>query len=60
MEKDTQTDGQTKSIWYDTGQPPQGNVLAGDAQADVAIIGGGIAGLTVAYMLACKNMWSRI
>jgi glycine/D-amino acid oxidase-like deaminating enzyme len=46
------TDGESKSIWYDTGQPPQEPTLAGDTQADVAIVGGGIAGLTVAYMLA--------
>lgn len=46
------TDGESKSIWYDTGQPPQQMPLAGDTQADVAIIGGGIAGLTTAYMLA--------
>jgi monoamine oxidase len=52
MDKYMQTDGQTKSIWYDIERPPQGDMLRGDAQADVAIVGGGIAGLSVAYMLA--------
>ena len=46
------TDGESKSIWYDTGQPPQEQPLASDTKTDVAIVGGGIAGLTVAYMLA--------
>lgn len=45
--------GATRSAWMD-GVPliPGDGPLAGDAQADVCIIGAGVAGLTTAYLLA--------
>lgn len=47
-----QTDGQSKSIWYDVAEPPEQPSLTGDMRTDVCIVGGGIAGLTTAYLLA--------
>lgn len=46
------TDGQSKSIWYDTGQAPREAALNQDLQTDVCIVGAGISGLTTAYKLA--------
>src|SRR5688572_19865654 len=45
--------GATRSAWMD-GVPliPGDGPLTGDAQADVCIIGAGVAGLTTAYLLA--------
>ncbi len=41
------------SFWYDeTGLPEPADVLDGDAEADVAIVGGGYTGLWTAYYLA--------
>ena len=42
----------TRSVWMDTATSPSPPPLAGDTQADVCIIGAGIAGLTTAYLLA--------
>jgi glycine/D-amino acid oxidase-like deaminating enzyme len=48
-----QTDaGKNVSIWMATADMPLHAVLESDAQADVCVIGAGIAGLTVAYRLA--------
>jgi glycine/D-amino acid oxidase-like deaminating enzyme len=48
-----QTDaGENVSIWMATADVPLHAVLESDAQADVCIIGAGIAGLTVAYRMA--------
>ncbi len=49
MESDS---GQTTSVWMATGEVPAGEPLAGDATADVCVVGAGIAGLTVGYLLA--------
>lgn len=46
------TDGQTKSIWYDIGEPPPEQPLGNDLQTEVCVVGAGIAGLTTAYLLA--------
>jgi glycine/D-amino acid oxidase-like deaminating enzyme/nitrite reductase/ring-hydroxylating ferredoxin subunit len=48
MPKDTAT---TTSVWTDS-TSPEIESLQGDQQADVCVIGAGIAGLTVAYMLS--------
>jgi glycine/D-amino acid oxidase-like deaminating enzyme/nitrite reductase/ring-hydroxylating ferredoxin subunit len=40
------------SVWFHTAHPPQRTPLAEDTQADVCVIGAGIAGLTTAYLLA--------
>ncbi len=49
MESDS---GRTTSVWMATGDVPEFGPLAGDAGADVCVVGAGIAGLTVAYLLA--------
>jgi glycine/D-amino acid oxidase-like deaminating enzyme len=48
MQRDT---GTTTSVWTDTSTINL-ETLNGDTNADVCVIGAGIAGLTVAYMLA--------
>jgi len=42
---------QTKSVWMQTAEIPYHAALAADTQADVCVIGAGIAGLTTAYLL---------
>jgi glycine/D-amino acid oxidase-like deaminating enzyme/nitrite reductase/ring-hydroxylating ferredoxin subunit len=44
--------GQTTSVWRATAKVPEFSPLAEDTQADVCIVGAGIAGLTTAYLLA--------
>jgi ribulose 1,5-bisphosphate synthetase/thiazole synthase len=46
------TSGIHKSYWTDSVQPLVYNTLSNDAQTDVLIVGGGIAGLTTAYCLS--------
>jgi glycine/D-amino acid oxidase-like deaminating enzyme/nitrite reductase/ring-hydroxylating ferredoxin subunit len=42
-----------ESVWVDTGpHPPQRLQLDGDVHADVAVLGGGIVGITTALLLA--------
>jgi glycine/D-amino acid oxidase-like deaminating enzyme len=48
--------GSTVSTWTDTADVPMFGTLDSDAQADVCIIGAGIAGLTTAYLLTKKGM----
>lgn len=43
--------GQTTSVWMQTADMPEGLQLGADAQADVVVVGAGIAGLTTAYLL---------
>ncbi|HYP00576.1 MAG TPA: FAD-dependent oxidoreductase, partial [Pyrinomonadaceae bacterium] len=43
--------GQTTSVWMETADVPQQPQLNGDVQADVCIVGAGIAGLTTGYLL---------
>lgn len=40
-----------KSVWYDNIEKPKFNSLEGDAETDVLIIGGGLAGILCAHML---------
>src|SRR6187397_324438 len=40
------------SVWLTTAQVPSYAPLTADVSADVCVVGGGIAGLTVAYLLA--------
>ncbi len=47
--------GESLSLWKDTCEMPQFEKLEKNIRADVAIIGGGIAGLTTAYLLARKG-----
>lgn len=47
--------GRTTSVWMDTAEVPPFGPLEGDAEADVCIVGAGIAGLTTAYLLACEG-----
>ncbi len=44
---------QKQSVWVEDAELPTFGPLAGDAQADVCVVGAGIAGLTTAYLL-CK------
>ena len=44
--------GSTTSIWMATGEVPAGEPLGADAEADVCVVGAGIAGLSTAYLLA--------
>lgn len=39
------------SVWLDNITPPSFEALEGDVQAEVVVIGSGIAGLTTAYLL---------
>jgi glycine/D-amino acid oxidase-like deaminating enzyme/nitrite reductase/ring-hydroxylating ferredoxin subunit len=45
-------DGITTSVWVATAGPQAQNPLTKDTSADVVIIGAGISGLTIAYLLA--------
>ena len=42
----------SKSLWMSVAVAPQAIPLQGDEQCDVAVIGGGIAGLSTAYELS--------
>lgn len=42
----------TRSVWMDTADVPEFSPLDENTQADVCIVGAGIAGLTTAYLLA--------
>ncbi len=46
---------QTRSIWMQSGAIPVHGALQADAEADVCIIGAGIAGLTTAYLLLLEG-----
>lgn len=48
--------GQLRSVWMATAGMPAAVPLPDDADADVCIIGGGIAGLTTAYRLVCEGL----
>ncbi|HEU4828574.1 MAG TPA: FAD-dependent oxidoreductase [Gemmatimonadales bacterium] len=43
--------GATRSIWMDTAEVPQYQPLAANLEADVCVVGAGIAGMTTAYLL---------
>jgi glycine/D-amino acid oxidase-like deaminating enzyme/nitrite reductase/ring-hydroxylating ferredoxin subunit len=44
--------GTSLSVWMATADSPYGDRLSRDEQADVCIVGAGIAGMTTAYLLA--------
>ena len=48
----TNPSGATRSIWMDTASLPDYGPLTADADADVCVVGAGIAGITTAYNLA--------
>ena len=45
----------TTSFWQDTSQTPGFPALGHDLRVDVAVIGGGISGITAAYLLAKRG-----
>lgn len=45
-----------KSLWLSTSSPPQHATLGGDLSAEVIVLGGGIAGLTTAYLLQRRGL----
>lgn len=47
-----QSSERTVSVWERTRPRPQYPPLVGDHEADVAVVGAGLAGMTVAYLLA--------
>lgn len=47
--------GETLSLWLDTQDMPQYQQLTEDLYTDVCVIGGGIGGLTTAYLLMKEN-----
>jgi glycine/D-amino acid oxidase-like deaminating enzyme/nitrite reductase/ring-hydroxylating ferredoxin subunit len=44
--------GSTTSLWHDTAGALEREPLSGDARADVCVVGGGIAGMVTALLLA--------
>src|SRR6266511_1628498 len=51
MQKETSTLGKYTSIWMDTAKSTDYPALPGDLDVDIAIIGGGIAGLLSAFFM---------
>jgi glycine/D-amino acid oxidase-like deaminating enzyme/nitrite reductase/ring-hydroxylating ferredoxin subunit len=45
------TSGKNKSLWLDTASQPTLTMLSHSLTADICVVGGGIAGLTTAYLL---------
>jgi glycine/D-amino acid oxidase-like deaminating enzyme/nitrite reductase/ring-hydroxylating ferredoxin subunit len=48
-------DERTKSLWMDVNVAPDATALTQDAEADIAVVGSGIAGLSAAYELAAAG-----
>ena len=48
--------GRSVSVWMQTAELPVRPPLRSDVDADVCVVGGGIAGVSTAYMLARKGM----
>lgn len=46
------TNGASTSVWMSTADVPEFSPLSGDIEAEVCVIGAGIAGLTTAYLLS--------
>jgi glycine/D-amino acid oxidase-like deaminating enzyme/nitrite reductase/ring-hydroxylating ferredoxin subunit len=47
--------GRTDSLWMETAAPRSMPPLTGDLRTDVCVIGGGIAGITTAYLLGLEG-----
>lgn len=47
--------GRTTSSWMETAETPDYGPLDGDAEADVCVVGAGMAGLSAAYELASRG-----
>jgi glycine/D-amino acid oxidase-like deaminating enzyme len=52
LERMEPTSGATTSVWIATGRTPIETVLNNDTSTNVCVIGAGIAGITIAYLLA--------
>lgn len=50
------TNGSSRSVWMETAFPAEYPPLSGDSETDVCVIGGGIAGVTTAYLLGREGM----
>jgi ribulose 1,5-bisphosphate synthetase/thiazole synthase len=48
--------GATRSVWIDGIELPRTTPLTGSITTDVCIVGGGIAGLTTAYVLSREGV----
>jgi glycine/D-amino acid oxidase-like deaminating enzyme/nitrite reductase/ring-hydroxylating ferredoxin subunit len=48
--------GRSVSYWIDSATPPRFPSLAGDLEADVAIVGGGLVGITAARLLKDEGL----
>jgi glycine/D-amino acid oxidase-like deaminating enzyme/nitrite reductase/ring-hydroxylating ferredoxin subunit len=55
MAKPTRTHAETLPYWTDSASFPTSAKLDRDVEVDVAVIGGGITGLTTAYLLAASG-----
>src|SRR5215217_6292552 len=53
---DARTSGRNESIWLRDQDQPVSAPLTGEATADVCIIGGGIAGMSAAYLLSREGL----
>src|SRR4030095_4612816 len=49
------TSGTTVSVWAATAHVPTETVLHQNQSADVCVVGAGIAGMTIAYLLTCEG-----
>lgn len=49
-------DEHSRSVWMDVEVAPDAKPLAADAKAEVAVVGSGIAGLSIAYELAQRGL----
>jgi glycine/D-amino acid oxidase-like deaminating enzyme/nitrite reductase/ring-hydroxylating ferredoxin subunit len=52
MKMSSDSSGESISVWMATAAVPQQSALAENTEADVCIVGAGIAGMTTAYLLA--------